>query len=117
MKSLRFSAAVLFAVFATAAQAGPPVSPNGTSAGAYLRGCKDFVAGRSNFFSGRCVGAIETLDAANADTRTFCAPPKTNNLERARIVVTYIDAQPKRGAEDFRILANEAMAKAWPCKS
>jgi hypothetical protein len=117
MTSLRLSATLLFALFATAAQAAPPVSPNGTSTSAYLRGCKDFVAGRSNFFSGRCVGAIETLDAANADTRAFCAPPKTNNLDRVRIVVTYIEAQPNRGGEDFRILANEAMAKAWPCKS
>ena len=114
MTSLRLSVALFFALFGTAAQADPPASPNGMSASAYLRGCKDFVAGRSNFFSGRCVGAIETLDSANADT---CAPPKTNNLERVRIVVTYVEAQPARANEDFRVLANEAMAKAWPCKS
>ena len=117
MTSLRLSAALFFALFGTAAQADPPASPNGMSASAYLRGFKDFVAGRSNFFSGRCVGAIETLDSANANTRTFCAPPKTNNLERVRIVVTYVEAQPARANEDFRVLANEAMAKAWPCKS
>jgi len=117
MTSFGLSAAVLLAIFGTAAQAEPPAGPRALSATTYLRGCKDFVAGRSNFFSGRCVGAIETLDAANADTRAFCAPPKTNNLERVRIVVTYIEAQPNRGGEDFRILANEAMVKAWPCKS
>lgn len=117
MITLRFSAAVLFALFATAAQAEPPASPNPLSAGTYLRGCKDFVAGRSNFFSGRCVGAIEILDAANTDSKRFCAPPNTNNLQRVRVVVTYVEAQPNRGNEDFRILANEAMAKAWPCKT
>jgi Rap1a immunity proteins len=117
MTTLRLSAALFFALFAMAAQADPPSSPNGMSASAYLRGCKDFVAGRSNFFSGRCVGAIEVLDAVNTDSKTFCAPPNTNNLQRARIVVSYVEAQPDRSNEDFRVLANEAMAKAWPCKS
>jgi hypothetical protein len=117
MITFRFSAAILLALFATAAQADPPGTPNALSANTYLRGCKDFVAGRSNFFSGRCVGVIEVLDAANADSKTFCAPPNTNNLQRVRAVITYIDAHPERGNDDFRILANEAMAKAWPCSS
>jgi len=55
MTSFRLSAAVLFAIFGTAAQADPPANPRALSATTYLRGCKDFVAGRSNFFSGRCV--------------------------------------------------------------
>jgi Rap1a immunity proteins len=117
MTSFRLSAAALFAIFGTAAQADPPASPRPFSATSYLRGCKDFVAGRSNFFSGRCVGVIEVLDAANADNKTFCAPPKTNNLERVRAVVAYIEANPDRGNEDLRLLANEAMAKVWPCKT
>jgi hypothetical protein len=43
--------------------------------------------------------------------------PETNNLQRVRAIVAYIEAHPDRGAEDFRLLANEAMAKAWPCKT
>jgi hypothetical protein len=117
MTSFRLSAAVLFAIFGTAAQADPPANPRALSATTYLRGCKDFVAGRSNFFSGRCVGVVEVLDAANADSKTFCAPPETNNLQRVRAIVAYIETHPDRGAEDFRLLANEAMAKAWPCKT
>lgn len=117
MKSLRFSAAVFLALLGTAARADPPASPNALSASTYLRGCKDFVAGRSNFFSGRCVGAIEILDAANADGKMFCSPPNTNNLQRVRAVVSYVEAHPERGNDDFRQLANEAMASTWPCKN
>jgi hypothetical protein len=44
MTSFRLSAAVLFAIFGTAAQADPPANPRALSATTYLRGCKDFVA-------------------------------------------------------------------------
>jgi len=33
-----------------------------------------------------------------------------------RTIVSYIEARPDRKKEDFRLLANEAMAKAWPCR-
>jgi hypothetical protein len=33
-----------------------------------------------------------------------------------RTIVSYIEGRPDRKSEDFRLLANEAMAKAWPCK-
>jgi hypothetical protein len=81
-----------------------------------MGGCKDFIAGKSNFFAGRCVGAVEVLDALNADTKLFCLPDNIDNLQRVRTIVSYIDARPERKNEDFRLLANEAMAKAWPCK-
>jgi hypothetical protein len=99
----------------TATAAGPAVSSRMFSADFYLSGCKDFVAGKSNFFAGRCVGAVEVLDALNADTRLFCPPDSVDNLQRVRTIVSYIEARPERKNEDFRLLANEAMAKAWPC--
>ena len=101
---------------ATATAAGPAASSRMFSADFYLGGCKDFVAGKSNFFAGRCVGAVEVLDALNADTKLFCPPDNTDNLQRVRTIVTYIEARPDRKNEDFRLLANEAMAKAWPCR-
>jgi hypothetical protein len=104
------------ALLATATAAGPAASSRMFSADFYLGGCKDFVAGKSNFFAGRCVGAVEVLDALNADTKLFCPPDNTDNLQRVRTIVTYIEARPERKNEDFRLLANEAMAKAWPCK-
>jgi hypothetical protein len=104
------------ALVATATAAGPAASSRMFSADFYLGGCKDFVAGKSNFFAGRCVGAVEVLDALNADTKLFCPPDNTDNLQRVRTIVTYIEARPDRKNEDFRLLANEAMAKAWPCR-
>jgi Ssp1 endopeptidase immunity protein Rap1a len=100
-----------------AVAAGPAATSRMFSADFYLAGCKDFVAGRSNFFAGRCVGAIEVLDALNSDTKRFCPPDNVDNLQRVRTIVSYIEARPDRKNEDFRLLANEAMAKAWPCKS
>jgi hypothetical protein len=102
--------------FATEAAAGPAATARMFTADFYLAGCKDFVAGRSNFFAGRCVGAVEVLDALNSDTKLFCPPDNTDNLQRVRTIVSYIEARPERKSEDFRLLANEAMAKAWPCK-
>ena len=104
------------ALVASATAAGPAASSRMFSADFYLGGCKDFVAGKSNFFAGRCVGAVEVLDALNADTKLFCPPDNTDNLQRVRTIVTYIEARPDRKNEDFRLLANEAMAKAWPCR-
>jgi len=104
------------ALVATATAAGPAASSRTFSADFYLGGCKDFIAGKSNFFAGRCVGAVEVLDALNSDTKLFCPPDNTDNLQRVRTIVSYIDARPERKNEDFRLLANEAMAKAWPCK-
>jgi Rap1a immunity proteins len=86
------------------------------SADFYLAGCKDFLAGKSSFFGGRCVGAVEVLDALNSDTKLFCPPENATNLQRVQTIVSYIEARPDRKSADFRLVANEAMAKAWPCK-
>src|SRR5207248_10801879 len=108
---------LLTLVAAEADAAGPPAASRMFSADFYLAGCKDFIAGKSNFFAGRCVGVVEVLDALNSDTKLFCPPDNTDNLQRVRTIVSYIDSRPDRKTEDFRLLANEAMAKAWPCKS
>ena len=78
-----------------AADAGPQV-PRKYQAGFYLDGCKDFVAGRSNFLSGRCVGAVEVLDDLGSDNKSFCRPETINNIELVRVIVTYIEGLPKR---------------------
>jgi hypothetical protein len=116
MIAFRTGFAVLLAVSSSAAFADPPAVKHAYTAEFYLPGCKDFIAGKLDFFGGRCVGALEVLDALSEDTKAYCAPDATNNLERARIVVAYIEARPDRMKEDFRLLANEAMANAWPCK-
>ena len=112
----RLICGMALALLVSNAEAGPPAAARVFSAEFYLAGCKDFIAGKSNFFAGRCVGAVEVLDALNSDTKVFCPPENVDNLQRVRTIVSYIDARPERKTEDFRLLANEAMAKAWPCK-
>ena len=48
----------LAVLFGSMAHAGPQSVPRAYQADFYLPGCKDFLAGRSNFLSGRCVGAF-----------------------------------------------------------
>ncbi len=108
--------AALAGLFYSAADAIPQASSRTYSAEFYLSGCKDFLAGKSDFFSGRCVGAVEVLDALNLDTKMYCPPEATSNLQRVQAIVSYIEARPQRREEDFRLLANEAMVKTWPCK-
>jgi Rap1a immunity proteins len=116
MTRRRLALAIVFALFGSAARADPPATKRTYTAEFYLPGCKNFIAGRSDFLSGRCVGAVEVLDALSHDTKAFCAPDDTNNLERVRIIVAYIEARPGQMKDDFRLLANEAMSKTWPCK-
>jgi hypothetical protein len=62
MTQLRPAFAILLPLFGSMAHAGPQSVPRAYQADFYLPGCKDFLAGRSNFLSGRCVGAVEVLD-------------------------------------------------------
>jgi len=118
MTKLRSAFAALIVLSLSPIPALPQAAvPRSFSAGFYLAGCKDFLAGKSNFFGGRCVGVIEVLDALSSDTKRFCAPENATNLQRVQVVVDYIEAQPDRKNADFRLVANEAMAKAWPCKN
>ena len=117
MTWLRTAFAMLIAIFGSTADAGPQAVPRKYQAGFYLDGCKDFLAGRSNFLSGRCVGAVEVLNELGSDNKSFCPPETLNNIEQVRVIVTYIEGLPKRLTDGFGLLANEAMAKAWPCKT
>ena len=116
MTMARLGFAIALVLLGPKAGSGAPATARVFTADFYLAGCKDFVAGKSNFFAGRCVGVVEVLDALNLDTKLFCPPDNTDNLQRVRTIVSYIDARPERKNEDFRLLANEAMAKAWPCR-
>ncbi|HXX49793.1 MAG TPA: Rap1a/Tai family immunity protein [Xanthobacteraceae bacterium] len=116
MTKLRPALAAVIALSLSSAPARPQAVPRYFSADFYLAGCKDFLAGKSNFFGGRCVGAVEVLDALNSDTKMFCPPDNATNLQRVQVIVGYIEARPERKNADFRLVANEAMAKAWPCK-
>ena len=116
MTTARLAFVIALALLGSKVAAAAPATARVFTADFYLSGCKDFIAGKVNFFAGRCVGAVEVLDALNGDTKSFCPPDNIDNLQRVRTIVAYVDAHPERKNEDFRLLANEAMAKAWPCK-
>ena len=61
MALFRPAFAILLALFGSIADAGPQGVPRKYQASFYLDGCKDFLAGRSNFLSGRCVGLLRFL--------------------------------------------------------
>jgi hypothetical protein len=117
MTKLRLAFAALIILSLSPIPARPQAVPRSFSAGFYLAGCKDFLAGKSDFFGGRCVGVVEVLDALNSDTKMFCPPENATNLQRVQVIVDYIEARPDRKSADFRLVANQAMAKAWPCKN
>jgi hypothetical protein len=79
-------------------------------------GLQGFSCWEIQFPKRRCVGAVEVLDDLGSGTKLFCPPEATNNLDRVRVIVTYIEARPERLKDGFGLMANEAMAKAWPCK-
>ena len=56
--------------------------PRAYQAGFYLSGCKDFLAWKSDFLSGRRVGVVEVIDDFGSGTKLFCPAETTSNLER-----------------------------------
>jgi hypothetical protein len=116
MTRIRLVFAAFIALLSSLAPARSQAVSRSFSADFYEAGCKDFLAGQSSFFGGRCVGAVEVLDALNDDTKLFCPPGGATNLQRIKVIVDYIEKRPDRKNADFRLVANEAMAKAWPCK-
>jgi Rap1a immunity proteins len=80
-----------------------------------MRGCRSYIAETSKdvFLQGVCVGTVLTL----VDLGEGVCFPKGETVEQAvRAVAAYIDSQPLRLLEDFRILTLEALRNAWPCK-
>jgi len=53
MTTARLGFAIVLALLASKAEAGPPATARVFTADFYLAGCKDFIAGKSNFFAGR----------------------------------------------------------------
>ena len=52
-----------------------------------------------------------------ANYGVFCPPAGAIIKQRIQVIIAYIEARPQRMHEDFRVLAVEAMQRAWPCKN
>jgi len=97
---------------------------NFNSAGHILPGCKLYSmvpgVGTQLFDQGRCMGLLNGLVTATEwiePYSRFCSyvPGNTTNAQLAAVVARYIEARPNRCHEDFKTLALEAFADAWPC--
>ena len=110
---------VAAAVFLSASAASA-VEDTTLSADRMLPACRAFIADNAPdeidavFGAGRCIGLMQGLGYAS---RLFgvCPPDEVTLAQKARVAVIYVEARPERMLEDFRVLAIEAMQKAWPC--
>ena len=108
---------VAAAVFLSASAAGAAEDTT-LSADRMLPACAAFVAERAPreidgvFQAGRCIGLMQGLGYASRLV-DVCPPAEVTFAQKARVAVTYIEARPERMHEDFRVLAVEAMQKAW----
>ena len=111
---------VAAAVFLSASAASA-VEDSTLSADHMLPACKAFIADDAPrdiyvlFEAGRCIGLMQGLGYASRLVGV-CPPAEVTFAQMARVAVTYFEARPERTHEDFRVLAIEAMQKAWPCK-
>ncbi len=100
--------------------------PDRTSANYWMQGCRDAAAlinfsidGESKedlLKRGFCVGVIDGLSYLGTSSGV-CVPVGVTAEQAARVVVQYIDGQPARMNEDFRLLVLEALRAAWLCKN
>jgi hypothetical protein len=109
------------------------------SANFMLPACKAFLDQRSTpdpLVQGICAGMVQAIAfmAENTDIgatalsgegrmraikeRWRCAdiPTGVTVGQEVRVVISYIEARPKRMHEPFRALALEALLDAWPCR-
>ena len=119
----RYTVAAAVFLSASAASAVEDATPSADylPAVSMLPACKAFIADDAPrdiyvlFEAGRCIGLMQGLGYASRLV-DVCPPAEVTFAQKARVAVTYIEARPERMHEDFRVLAVEAMQKAWPCK-
>jgi hypothetical protein len=87
------------------------------SANNVVPGCRNYISDNPRsgdiFKTGLCWGLISGL---TYETENTCLPSAATQRQAVSVVVQYIDARPARMHEDFKKLALEALAAAWPCK-
>jgi hypothetical protein len=94
----------------------PPVNRVSTM----LPHCKDQLNQNidETYNQGKCLGAIQTLMFVSSVLPAkfrFCEPEGTTVNQAIIVVVNFMESQPKRMDDDYRLLALEGMHAAWPC--
>ena len=111
----KFVVAILLALMMPAGAQNNPQS----TANDMLTGCKGLIGGKTPLIrealgQGRCGGYVAAL--VYAKSVFSCVPEGATPEQGVRIVIKYIEAQPKRMQEHFGKLALEALGEAWPCE-
>ena len=91
-----------------------------SSANAVLPGCKQAtvpgdIPNTDLFPAGFCMGLVGGISYAGRPL--ICVPYGVTYTQLTQVVVRYLDQRPERTHEDFKLLASEALANAWPCKA
>lgn len=92
------------------------------SGNAYLPNCKAVLNPdnqRELFQQGRCEGAVRSLyhTAFLLGPKRFCPPDTMRDVHQMiRVIVQYLEANPKELHQNFQWLAMEALQRAWPCR-
>jgi hypothetical protein len=111
MKALLVMAFLLIQPGTSAAQSGNEM----------LAPCKHFVGSDANpgtFTGGLCAGAVAGIAfVANSlpSGARSCFPQGLSNLQMVRVLVSFMEANPGRLHDDFRLLTIEAFRQTWPC--
>lgn len=99
---------------------GSPRAQDDLSANYIGQGCRDLLANVPRSFpQGLCFGVVDALiDASIISPRhpMFC-PPNGSSLDQPfRLIVSFLDRNPRKGHERFTMVALEALREAWPCR-
>src|SRR5262245_31054242 len=116
MAKKKRGALVFVALLATRGAA--VAQPDTNSANFILPACREYFSDDTNiqnpFRAGRCAGIIETLRFTGFRT---CIPQETTNGQVGNVLLRYLDQHPQRLHENFKVLAVEALQRAWPCRN
>jgi hypothetical protein len=121
--------AICAAIIASSASeaAAQSSTKDDNSANAVYSGCKAFaqglqpsnseVATLGSYCSGmlHALAGIAKFVSPQYALWRSCPPPTSDAAQLARVVVKFVEEHPERMHEDFRVLAVEALHRAWPC--
>jgi hypothetical protein len=98
--------------------------PDAYSGSYMLPYCKDYLSGSNTLDVGFRAGVVEgigymaaILEMASSPGAgpPLCVPKGVTRGQTVRVVISYIEARPKRMDEPFWQLTLEALLEAWPC--
>jgi Rap1a immunity proteins len=115
------AALIILVGLAVGLATGAKAEPDFSSANFLILGSKAFANQQSGGgVSGYCVGLVEGIAFFMADSglANACAhiPDGVTVGQQIQVVVRYLEQRPNRLHEDFKWLAIEALADAWPCR-